>query len=86
MGKTMSNDVRNTIELHGGGPLTTEEVLRAVHGEDADLVEVNDGYYKIVLEESGRIKFWTKNAPPDGAIERPGLPEAFASDDGILFR
>jgi hypothetical protein len=64
----MSNDVRNAIEVHNGGPLTVEDVMRAVYGEDADPVLVNESYYKIVLEDSGRIRFWTKYAPPVGAI------------------
>jgi hypothetical protein len=56
----MSNDVRNAIEVHDGGTLTTEDVVRAVYGGDADPVEVNGSYYKIILEDSGRIRFWTK--------------------------
>jgi hypothetical protein len=64
----MSNDVRNAIEVHDGGTLTTEDVVRAVYGGDADPVEVNGSYYKIILEDSGRIRFWTKYAPPVGEI------------------
>jgi hypothetical protein len=59
----MSNDVRNFLEVRNGS-LSLEELERQIYGHDVP----EESYYKALLEESGRISFWTKYAPPVQAL------------------
>ena len=55
----MSNDVKNFLAVRNG-TLTPEEVEKQIYGHEVP----EDSYYKARLEQSGRISFWTKYAPP----------------------
>jgi hypothetical protein len=59
----MSNDVKNFLVVRNG-TLTPEEVEEQIYGHGVS----EDSYYKARLEQSGRISFWTKDAPPVQAL------------------
>jgi hypothetical protein len=59
----MSNDVKNFLAVRNGS-LSPEELEEHIYGHEVAV----DSYYKARLEESGRISFWTKYAPPVQAL------------------
>jgi hypothetical protein len=59
----MSNDVKNFLAVRNG-TLTPVELEKQVYGHEVP----EESYYKARLEQSGRISFWTKYAPPVQAL------------------
>ena len=59
----MSNDVKNFLAIRNG-VLTPKEVEQQIYGHELP----EDSFYTARLEQSGRISFWTKYAPPVQAL------------------